>query len=418
MTAPATLQPGQTADAIDHVVPRRVVTPHDAAELAEALAWASGERLATVIRGRGTKLGWGRVPAAVDLVISTSALNQLVAHRHGDLTATVQAGATLRDVNRELGRQGQWLPVESAFADATIGGIIATNDAGPMRHRSGTPRDLLIGITLALTDGRLAKAGGVVVKNVAGYDLGKLVSGSCGTLAAIVDATFKLMPVPQSTATLVVGYAEPEAAARDLAALIASQLEPAACDVRAEIGGNAGRAARGASAASTCQLLVRFASSPAATAAQVAGARALLGGEVTLATGKDDAAVWSDQLHAPWSGPGMVVRLSWLPSALRQVLTLVREVQQAAGGRVILAGRAGVGVGLLSVDAAVPAQVAAVERLRASDDVGHVVVLRGTPELKQRVDVWGTPAPSAAVARALKQMFDPAAILNAGRGPV
>ena len=414
----SSLQPGKAADAIDQVVPRRIVTPESATELAEALAWASGDRLATVIRGGGTKLGWGRVPAAVDLVISTARLNQLVAHRHGDLTATVQAGATLRDVNRELGRQGQWLPVESAFEDATIGGIIATNDAGPMRHRSGTPRDLLIGITLALTDGRLAKAGGIVVKNVAGYDLGKLVSGSCGTLAAIVDATFKLMPLPQATTTLVATYADGDAAARDVAALTASQLEPAACDVRVEIGGPVGRAARSGAAAGACQLLVRFASSPAATAAQVAGARGLLGGDVTVVTGEDDAAAWSDQLRAPWLAPGMVVRLSWLPSALGQVLALVRDVQQAAGGRVTLAGRAGVGAGLLCVDAAAPAQVAAVERLRASESVGHVVVLRGSLELKQRVDVWDSPGSSAAVARALKQMFDPAAILNAGRGPI
>ena len=116
------------------------------------------------------------------LVVSTAKLNTLLVHRHGDLTATAHAGVSLAQFNRELARHGQWLPIDSAFAAATIGGIVATNDSGPVRHRYGTPRDLLIGVTLALTDGRIVKAGGHVVKNVAGYDLGKLVSGSFGTL--------------------------------------------------------------------------------------------------------------------------------------------------------------------------------------------------------------------------------------------
>lgn len=405
--APASFQPGTADDAIDGVIPRHVVAPDSAEELAETLARASRERMATVIRGGGTKLGWGRVPAGIDLIVSTARLNRLVVHRHGDLTATVQAGATLRDVNRELARQGQWLPVESAFAGATIGGIIATNDAGPMRYRSGTPRDLLIGITLALTDGRLVKAGGIVVKNVAGYDLGKLVSGSCGSLAAIVDATFKLMPLPRASGTIVATYKDIDAAARGLSALLASQLEPAACDVRAEGG---------------CRLLVRFASSPAAAEAQIAAALALVGGEATaqatVVAGEPETALWAEQVSAPWARTGAVIRMSWLPAALGRVLALVQDVQRTTPSTVTFTGRAATGAGLLGVDGDVQTLAAAVERLRASSDVGHVVLLRGSPELKQRVDVWGAPADSAGVARALKQMFDPAGILNAGRGPI
>ena len=200
-------------------------------ELAATLHAASRERQTTVIRGGGTKLGWGRTPSSIDLLVSTSKLNSLLVHRHGDLTATVQAGVTLSQFNRELARHGQWLPIDSAFDAATIGGIVATNDSGPLRHRHGTPRDLVIGITLALTDGRLVKAGGHVVKNVAGYDLGKLVSGSFGTLCAIVDATFKLLPIPQASATLEAAYDDGEVLARDVMQVSASQLEPMAFDV-------------------------------------------------------------------------------------------------------------------------------------------------------------------------------------------
>ena len=278
------------------------------------------ERLPTVIRGGGTKLSWGRPPATVDLVVSTSRLTRLIAHRHGDLTATVQAGMTLRDLNAALSAERQWLPIDSAFDEATIGGIVATNDAGPSRHRNGTPRDLVIGITLALTDGRLVKAGGTVVKNVAGYDLGKLVSGSHGTLAGIVDVTFKLVPVPQSSATLVAWYTDANALARDVAALDASQIEPAAFDLRAEEGDT------------PFQLKLRIATSPAARDAQIAAARALVSGQADVLTDVAERAAWAAQLDALPHGDA-TVRFSWLPARLPQVLALLEEMQRRRGPR-------------------------------------------------------------------------------------
>src|SRR5262249_48256512 len=129
----------------------------------------------------------------------------VVAHRHGDLTATIQAGATLTDVNHTLGQHRQWIPLDAPWPDrATIGGIVATNDSGPRRHRDGAPRDLIIGIEIVLADGTAAKAGGIVVKNVAGYDVSRLMTGSFGSLAVIVGATFKLYPVPPASRTVVV----------------------------------------------------------------------------------------------------------------------------------------------------------------------------------------------------------------------
>ena len=153
MVADASVRQGSAADAVDGVVPRQIVEPVDGTELAATLHAASRDRQITVLRGGGTKLGWGRAPSPIDLVVSTAKLNTLLIHRHGDLTATAHAGVPLAHLNQELARHGQRLPVDSAFDDATIGGMVATNDAGPLRHRHGTPRDLLIGVTLALTDG-------------------------------------------------------------------------------------------------------------------------------------------------------------------------------------------------------------------------------------------------------------------------
>jgi len=399
----ASMREGSAADAIDGVVPRHVVEPMDPGELAATLEAASRDKHVAVLRGGGTKLGWGRPPSSVDLLVSTAKINTLFVHRHGDMTATAHAGMTLMQLNRELSRHGQWLPVDSAFDAATIGGIVATNDSGPVRHRFGTPRDLLIGVTLALTDGRIVKAGGHVVKNVAGYDLGKLVSGSFGTLGAIVDATFKLLPIPQASATIDATYDDGDALARDVMQVSTSQLEPMAFDVML--------------AGGQYRLRMLFASSPAAVGSQVEAAQRLLSKASSVVTGDEEMNVWSVQTRSPWDGTGAVIRFGWLPAKLAELTTLMHEVRQIAGP-VVMVGRVGTGAGLMRIDGDARAQAAVVERLRSSVWVGNVAVLRADADLKQRVDVWGPPASAADAARALKHMFDPAGILNAGRGPI
>ena len=376
-------------------------TPQSPEEFARVLADASRAGRSTTIRGGGSKSGWGRPAPEADLTVSTSALNRLIDHRHGDMTATVQAGMRLADLNQALAVHRQWLPVESAFPGATIGGMLATNDCGPMRHRSGTPRDLVIGISLALTDGRLVKAGGHVVKNVAGYDLGRLMSGSFGAFAGIVDVTFKLMPMPQASATLVVEYGGAAALAGVVAALLAIQLEPAALDVRVQ--------SRITNHESRIKLLVRFASSPASTSEQSNHAAALLTGKVTVVTGQPEVDLWAEQLQSPWTGKATVVRVTWLPARIAEVLALVSG--HAFAGRVM-------GTGLVRLEGDSSTHAAFVERLRSSQVVRHVVVLQAPRAVKEQVDVWGPPPSSAAATRALKQMFDPAGILNAGRGLV
>jgi len=397
------LRPGTAADRVDGEVPPQVAEPDTPQTFADTLKGASADRLPTVIRGGGTKLSWGRTPATVDLVVATSRLNRLIAHRHGDLTATVQAGMKLRELNAALSSQRQWLPIDSAFDHATIGGVVATNDAGPSRHRHGTPRDLVIGITLALTDGRVVKAGGTVVKNVAGYDLGKLVSGSHGTLAGIVDVTFKLVPIPPTSATLVAWYADAATLARDVATLDATQIEPAAFDVRMEDG------------EMPFQLKLRIATSPAACDAQIAAARALVSGQAMILTDIAEQGSWAAQMDPVGHGDA-TVRFSWLPSRLPQVLAMLEEIQRTEI-RLLFAGRV-VGAGAVQLSGQVAALASAIERLRASADVGNVILLRGSRELKERIDVWGLERSSDRVARAVKQTLDPAGILNAGRGPI
>ena len=395
---------GKDADRIDGVRPSRVVEPRTPEEAASILAAASREGLTVVFRGGGTKRGWGRVPADVDLLISMRGLARVIAHDPADLTATFEAGATLEEVNAALGRHRQWLPLDAAGDGSTIGGAIATNDSGPLRHRYGTPRDLLIGIRLATTDGRLVKAGGNVVKNVAGYDLGKLMCGSFGTLAGIVSATFKLLPVPAASHTVSAALPGRDAAARAIAAISDSQLEPLALELQAHTG------------RSEYRVLARFATSPAAAAAQAAAARSLIGmGEII--TGDQEAALWRRYQARASASAGTVVRMNWLPAALPQVLALV-DTPGESGGSVELVARAAMGAGLVRIDGGIDWQTSVVQRLRASDAVRHVTIVDAPPGVKEQVDVWGPLGAAGTISTAVKRALDPAGVLNAGRGPV
>jgi len=404
----ALVRAGRNADRIDGVRPSVVVEPRSAEETASLLTWASRERLTVVVRGGGTKLGWGRLPTPIDLLVSTRRLNRVLAHAHADLTAEVEAGATLDELNTALAQHRQWLPIDRAGDESTVGGAIATNDAGPLRHRYGSPRDLLIGIRLATTDGRVVKAGGNVVKNVAGYDLGKLVSGSFGSLAVVVSATFKLLPIPAASHTLSTTFADADTVAGVVARLSESQLEPACVELTA-------RHARQESA--PYRLLVRFATSPAAAAAQVEQARALVG-DGELITGEAETALWRRYQARAAASAGTIVRLSWLPALLPQVLALVDEIGDS-NGTIELVARAAVGTGLVRLGGGIDWQASIVERLRARTEVvTHVTMQDAPPEVKALVDAWGPFSPAAPVLSAIKRALDPSGTLNAGRGPI
>src|SRR3984957_4855768 len=193
------LRDGEPADAVGGLTPSFVAAPASTQEAAALLRAAASSGLAVVPRGAGTGLGWGLPPSACDLVVDLSAMDQVIEHAAGDLVARVQAGATFGGVASVLAKAGQELALDVP-ADATIGGVVATGTAGPRRLRYGSPRDLLVGVTPVLADGVVAHAGGKVVKNVAGYDIGKLLAGSQGTLALITEATFRLHPLPEAVA--------------------------------------------------------------------------------------------------------------------------------------------------------------------------------------------------------------------------
>ncbi|HXF97405.1 MAG TPA: FAD-binding oxidoreductase [Gaiellaceae bacterium] len=235
--------------------------------------------------------------------VTTDGLDRVLEHEAGDLTCTVEAGVRLSALNARLAEHGQRLSLDPP-GDPTVGALLARNLSGPLRHRFGAPRDLVLGVTLVLGDGTVASAGGKVVKNVAGYDLARLVCGSEGRLALIARASFRLHPLPKASATLL---AEPEDVPGAVAALLRSQLEPSALDVL-----HPGRIA------------LLFEGSPRAVEAQLAAARALVGG------GEAGPEVWEESRRRQGEARGRVL---FAPGELRAVLERLERalVRPAAG---------------------------------------------------------------------------------------
>lgn len=323
--------------------------------------------------GRGTKLSWG-MPVEPDVLLDLSAMDRVVDHQPGDLIVHVEAGATLAEVQDVVGRAGQRLALDETVPGGTIGGILATNASGPSRMHAGTARDLLIGVTVVRADGVVAKAGGRVVKNVAGYDLGKLMIGSFGTLAVITEAVFRLHPRPEVQRWVTV---EPDDLPRAAHAVIHSQAVPWAVEVDGST------------------LSVLLGGHPAGVDARVRTVQSLIGGSVS-----DTAPAWWGSY--PWRPGEIGLKVTFALSGLGEVLA-------AAGPRV----RGSAGVGVLYAVADHPDDV---DRLRAvaARHGGTVVVIEAPDEVKQVVDVWG-PVPALDLMRRVKQQFDPERLLSPGR---
>jgi glycolate oxidase FAD binding subunit len=230
----------RAADAADDIGvfhPQLVVRPANERELGSVLKLANDAGLAVTPRGGGTKRMWRSKPERVDVVVSLERLNQIEEHAWADLTVTVQAGCTLRDLQRALARHGQRLALDALWPEqATVGGVLSANDSGALRLRFGALRDLVIGVTLALADGTVAKSGGKVVKNVAGYDLPKLVTGAFGALGVITRAVFRLHPVPRESRTISIGCDDLQDAQRVVNTVLDSTLVPSAMQVRSATG--------------------------------------------------------------------------------------------------------------------------------------------------------------------------------------
>ena len=400
------LRPAEAPDdLVDGVTPGVVILPQTAEEMAAALAWATRERMSVVIRGAGSKDTWGRPASRVHVLVRMDRLHRVIDHAAGDLTVTVEAGARLADVNARLGAHRQFLPLDPPHAPwATIGGLLGANDAGPLRHRFGTPSDLVLGVTLATADGVVATSGGRVVKNVAGYDLSRLLAGSHGTLAAVVNATFKLVPEPDATGTAVI-EGDVVSLQNVITAIFATQLDPMAVEVTAT--GGHGRAT----------LYVLFGSDAATVSrsiAQLSTVATGLGARASALAVAEEPAFWQRRGPDLVSFP-TVLRLSWLPAALDRALAAVGAGLGTTPWT--LRGRAAVGAGHLGIDADGDVAREAIRALRASPAVGSVVIAAGSRALREAVDVW-PPSANEAVLTRLKQAWDAAGVLGAGRGPL
>jgi glycolate oxidase FAD binding subunit len=265
------------------------------------------------------------------------------------------------------------------------------------------------------------------VKNVAGYDLSKLVTGSFGSLAAIVSATFKLAPLPAASKTMRIGAGDAAALADMVRTVMASQLEPVAFElVSRRSTRNAqnpqSNSVSASSASSALYVVIRFASLPTVVDAQIVQATDTLrpyATHVEVVDGDAERALWHGLGTEIWDQPGAIVRASWLPANIADGLGELDRITAGLEACVAsLQGRAAIGAGLIRIDGDTPAQAAVIERLRGSSLFGNVVVLRGSDALKTVVDVWGSHGDRQPLFDSLKHAFDPTGVLNAGRGPV
>jgi glycolate dehydrogenase FAD-binding subunit len=349
--------------------------PASAAELAAQLGGATD----TVrVLGAATKLRWAP-DASPDLELSTAGLDRIVEHNAGDLTAVLEAGVPLARAQKTFREAGQMLALDPPDAGgATIGGIVAANDSGPLRTRYGGARDLVVGMRVALADGTVAKSGGKVIKNVAGYDLAKLFTGSHGTLGAILEVSVRLHPLPPATATAVGHTRSPHLLAGGAAALSHARLEQMGLDVRWAAGAG--------------MVLGRFGG--VAARAQAESAERLLGEaglEAELVA--DDAPLWQAQREGQRSPEGLVVRVSGVQTDLEQLAALAERHGAA------LVGRAGLGLSWLRLDGGDPGAL-------LSELQGRVTVTLDRP-----AGMALEAPPSNALLARLKERFDPDAKL-------
>jgi glycolate oxidase FAD binding subunit len=388
-TMTADRRPGGPDDAVGGVVPREVVRPASIEGVAEVLRAASADGLSVVPIGSGTKTSWAAPPSSCDLLLDTTGLDRIVEHVAGDLVVIAEAGVRLADLQASLGEHGQLLGLDPPEEGATLGGVVSANASGPRRRAYGTVRDLLIGTTVVLADGTVAKAGGKVVKNVAGYDLGKLYTGAHGTLGVVVSTTWRLHPLPPARRVVVVDLPDSAQAGALAIALNRSTLTPSAVELVGAAGGPG-------------QLVVVFESIAESVAAQADAARALLGG----GTASDEV---PDGFGARPGGAGdVVLRIAHVPTGLPAALAAL-----PSGARVSASASTGVTYAALDAEQAVASLSRLREALRPVD--GTAVVLRAPAHLRDALDHWGPVGDALDLMRRVKDRFDPERRMSPGR---
>ena len=386
IVGPENAAAGSTAYAVDGLAPKSVVRPGTTGEVTGVISYANANKLAVIPLGGRLHVGLGNLPERYDLALDVSRLNQVVEFEPADLTITVQAGITLSALREATGAAGMVVPFDPALPHgATVGGVLAAALSGPARMSFGAPRDFTIGLRVVTADGRLTRAGGKVVKNVAGYDLCKLYIGSLGTLGVIVEATFKTVPLPQAERLLAFEFDDPASAC----VLVSRAIQ-------------AGLAMRSA-------LLVREAGSWRLDLV-------LAGMPAAVERSASDLDKWSDQAPLPspagaGEGPGvratLIAKLSVLPSKLPALLA-------AAPSDAVIEAHPATGLCRLSLLAAT-AEAITEARALAAHFGGTCIIERCPPDVKREIDVFGDAPPSLSLMRAIKAEFDPNRVLSPGR---
>ncbi len=399
------LTPGDAAYTIDGIVPRFIATPASAEQLAAVLADADESGAAVVPWGGGRHMALGNVPARYDIALRTEKLDRVLEYEPADLVVTVEAGLTLGRLQTLLAEHGQFLPID-APDEATVGGVLAAGVSGPSRHAYGLPRDWLLGCRVAHVDGSVSKGGGRVVKNVAGYDMPKLAVGSLGTLGVIIEATFKVAPLPATQETLLATFPSLEAAATAVFAADERGLALRAIALQSEPHGNALAACwlAGPSAAveRTAQELVELTG----------------GAETRRLEGAESERWWAQVEQAiAAAGSGVGLRASLPPSAVVGFMKGLEALSHGEAATVASLSYPTTGLVLARLgEAPVERLVDAIEAARklATEAAGSLVVTAAPVAVKERIDAWGD-ADAPSLMRRIKQEFDPRGTLNPGR---
>lgn len=392
------------ADSICGVQPRLILEPTGEHQLVAVLRIANEAGLAVIPSGGGTKLGWGNQPSRADVILSTIRLNKILEHAWADLTVTVEAGCTIQTLQETLAKHGQRLALDPLWPEkATVGGVLSTNDSGALRLRFGALRDLIIGVTIALPAGTLASSGGKVVKNVAGYDLPKLATGSFGTLGVITRAVFRLHPLPRHMRSFSISSAaNPDEAQKFLLAIQDSKLAHVALQSRF-------------STDVPPSIDILFEGTEAGLAAQAAQLSTLCG---CTQISEASPAVWNARQDL-WSFSNSeetaVAKISTLPSNLARTIELFRRAADSAH----ISWNSltyGTGLGWLRLEGSPDNLHRTLTTLRPDlEKMGGSLVLLHRPAALSPSDTWGAPGDSLPLMKSVKRQLDPANTLNPGR---
>jgi glycolate oxidase FAD binding subunit len=377
------------ADTVDGVPAHWVAAPGSTDEAAAVLTVAAEHDLALVARGAGTKLDWGAPPRRLDLIVDTRRLAQVVEHAAGDLVVVAEAGVSLAALAEQLAGAGQRLAVDEVVPGSTVGGTIATGLTGPRRLLAGGVRDLVLGATLVRADGVVARSGGKVVKNVAGYDVAKLVCGAYGTLGLVTEAAFRLHPVSPATAYATVQVPDSTAAYAAVQRVLHARFVPTAIELdRPEPGG-------------PVEVALLLEGTEAGVQARTRQALDALG----PAAREGDRPAWWGRLPTG----DVLVKVTTELAGLGRLLDGIEKSGPAAV-------RGSAGVGVLHLATSGDGAPAFVETLRGAAPAwsGSVVVLAAPPAVRDAVDAWG-PVSGLSLMRRVKEQFDPAARLAPGR---